>query len=111
MNCNCDEAFIESPGSCRRSRLFPQQDRKHDCEYIIARDKLIPEAERIASSKFKRYGPESGGLDEWSRLFHESMSLLWQHAKEEKGANEKTEEEGQQEREADSLAQIQTPEG
>ena len=73
VDCICNEAFLHHEVSGTRvKRLFLWQDRKHDCEYIVARNKLIGEAEEIATAEFD---PVKDPI--WSQRFHEAMKLLW----------------------------------
>lgn len=78
MICNCDEAFLHDEVSGKRTRrLFPERDRRHDCDYVAVRNKLIPEAERIATAEFD----PAKDLMIWSQRFHEVMKLLWRESK------------------------------
>lgn len=51
---------------------------RHDCAYVEARNRLIPEAERRA---MERVGAEVGlaRSNAFSRFFFEEMDLLWRH--------------------------------
>ena len=71
--CVCSETFLHDEVSGKRTkRLFSERDRRHDCDYVAARNKLIPEAERIATAEFD---PVKDPI--WSQRFHEAMKLLW----------------------------------
>ena len=82
--CNCDEARHVIDGSVRRTvcgsavPLVPKQNwyLAHDCDYIAARNALIPSAEVAADRRMAgQFGGRNSGI--WSRYFIEEMDRLW----------------------------------
>ena len=74
MNCTHPEG--------RDQDGLPLKHDDHDCDYVDARNALIPKAERIASQEAVRLVPEgSVGLElrrdaAWNRAFHAAMDAL-----------------------------------
>ena len=54
------------------SKCLHEDGKGHDCAYVDAINKYIPEAEKIATKK-------SHNDDEWNKLFHSEMHKLTTH--------------------------------
>lgn len=80
MMCACYEGRALDGGPLRETsgRERPDAAAAHDCEYIRARNRLIPEASRIADREVKSSSEGDpvvrGGI--WSRAFAAAMERL-----------------------------------
>lgn len=82
--CNCEEAKIPAGATVRRGPAelapAPGWQRAHDCAYIKQRNRLIPEAERMADAAVALLMPNeppSRRFAAWGTEFMKAMDELW----------------------------------
>lgn len=72
-DCECAEAHFTDEVGVRTRRIFPMAHRKHDCEYIKARNQLLPMARELAD---RESGGAPVGGHRFSTFFHQAMNKL-----------------------------------
>ena len=84
MKCACDEgrSLDGGPLRGRDGREHPESD-QHDCEYVKARNRLIPEASRLADTAILartvtdlRFSDELVRNGSWTEEFAKAMERL-----------------------------------
>jgi hypothetical protein len=84
QNCDCPEGFTERTiGRTNNGRIFdavatPTGLNQHDCDYIVARNAVLDQAERIALAATERnaQGARVRHGPGWQKAFSEAVNKL-----------------------------------